>query len=365
MLYKLELSLIITTLLLTHQPTIAQANWTFMANPGLNLTINGVEANAQNPNRNLGNLPAGTQINISWQSTNATQCQATSGFSVSSLSGSTTVQIRPGNQLFSIRCDNIFEGTTLSTTRSVSLNGVGFEISPSFGATPVCQGDSPAVRLNWDQTPLANLYLVQRNGVEIFRGNALSFIDSGVVNGSSYTYTLRAYSTDLGIFATGSHTTTIALQRNCNPPTVRLVSSLALQQTGVSNKTLVLTPSVQDRNLNPNIAYTITNATRCDAQSSPLNPNWQGLTGAYQTSPSNPSISIPVATGLANPMAIRLPVLANQARYSFTLTCVNQNSGRTASDTNTIIVSVPQSSPTLQVIDGDVHSNREIILERQ
>lgn len=59
-------------------------------------------------------------------------------------------------------------------------------------AQPDCRGGSPAISITWDGAPLADSYVISRNGVRLATAPKTSFVDQSVQVGTVYTYAVTA-----------------------------------------------------------------------------------------------------------------------------------------------------------------------------
>jgi len=124
-----------------------------------------------------------------------------------------------------------------------------------------------------------------------------------------------------------------------SPPQVSLIGQLGTQ----TGKTLTLDYNLNQQGVYPVLNYTTSNVTSCTPTSTPQDPNW----------------IVPVGSD-AGTVPTSLLVGGNPPKvYTYTLTC-SDNLGRRASDTVTFTVNPPSARPTIQVREGDVHSNTAI-----
>jgi len=87
---------------------------------------------------------------------------------------------------------SVYAGNASGLSQPVSTT---FTTTPTAPTTPILSGSSAtqtSVTLAWKSIYNAKLYEVKRDGVTVYQGTNLSFVDSGLTPGKSYTYSIIA-----------------------------------------------------------------------------------------------------------------------------------------------------------------------------
>lgn len=84
-------------------------------------------------------------------------------------------------------------GIQLTTSGSIviiSVAGGGLGPAPTTAPTLTATGGNTTVSLSWTAATGATSYILNRGSTQIFSGSATSFVDTGLTNGTTYSYTV-------------------------------------------------------------------------------------------------------------------------------------------------------------------------------
>ena len=151
------------------------------------------QVSAPNAPSNVQATAGNTQVSLSW----------------SAVSGATSYKVYRGSSLIATQSGTTYADTGLSNGTAYSYtvkatNAGGDSVaSSSISATPKIPAPSAptglqatagnaSVSLSWSASATATSYKVLRGGVQIGTSNTTTYTDSTAVNGTSYTYTVKA-----------------------------------------------------------------------------------------------------------------------------------------------------------------------------
>lgn len=210
--------------------------------------------------------------------------------------------------------------------------------------TPPSTTQQPYVTLTWTASAGANFYEIWRSDslslpiAANIPSTQLSFVDTNVEPGTSYSYYIYAKKNSGGEPAEAGWSESIS-PASCEPaPTVDLKLVIGLNEYD--------NPPTQQTGTVASLQWTTTNSpTSCSASSNPVNPLWAGSVG---TLPTN-SQPIGQLTFTEPPPSIK----------QFSIFCSNAG-GDSPLDTISVTVNPAADPAKIQTTGGDVHSNERI-----